>query len=193
MICLCVSAVMAVIFVFTLAMCKAAGDADEQLMQERHPAPAATSKPVRTWTKYPVPLDDDLQQFICELCKEYGVSMPLVLSVIARESNFDAGKIGDDGKSFGLMQVYASEHTDRCERLGAYDLLNPYQNVVVGVDFLSELLEKGRGIEYALMAYNGGPTYAGEMMEKGNVSSYAVDVMDMAECMMESVLTMEVK
>lgn len=176
----------AVIIVFTLAACKVASDADDQ-MEKMHitskpvnTAPLEMSVNVRMWERYNVPLGDDLQRYIYELCEEKGVSMPLVLAIIQKESNFDTDHIGDDGNSFGLMQIYASQHSDRCIRLDAYNLLNPYQNVRVGIDLLSELQGYEKGLEWTLMAYNGGMAYAGQMVADGNVSAYARAVMDIA-------------
>ena len=142
------------------------------------PEPTPTPKPVEVWARYGVPLDDDLQRYIEELCKSYEVPASVVMAVIQTESGCDAELIGDDGHSFGLMQIYSTQHTARCIRLGAWNLLDPYQNVRVGIDYLAELLNCGHGIEWALSWYNG---HGGEPCE------YAYKVMTEAERMLESV------
>ena len=103
--------------------------------------------------------------------------------MIFHESNFDSAVIGenDSGYSYGLMQIMPRWNYDRMERLGCLDLLNPYQNVHVGVDLLAEYIEKGCGIEWALMAYNGGPSYANRKAAEGVVSGYATRIMDDAK------------
>ena len=67
------------------------------------------------------------------------------------------------------------------ERLGITDLLNPYENVAVGVDILAEKLDEGLGTGWALMAYNGGNQYANEMKEAGRISDYAKGIIERAE------------
>ena len=76
------------------------------------------------------------------------------------------------------MQIQPIWHSERMNKLGVTDLLNPYQNVTVGIDFLAELLEEGKGTAWALSAYNGGPDYADDLFENGTTSKYAVEVLE---------------
>lgn len=141
----------------------------------------APEPPGRTY--FDVPLEEELQDYIFDICEEYGVDPELIVSMIFHESNFDSAVIGenDSGYSYGLMQIIPRWNYDRMERLGCLDLLNPYQNVHVGVDLLAEYIEKGYGIEWALMAYNGGPSYANRKAAEGVVSGYATRIMDDAK------------
>ena len=135
-----------------------------------------------TWTRYDVPLEDELQRYIYEVCREYGVDMPLVLAIIERESGYDPDQIGDEGRSYGLMQVMASEHTERCIRLGAVRLLEPRQNILAGVDYLAELFTKDKPIEWVLMAYHGGEPYAiGQERDGVRSTAYVSYVLARAE------------
>ena len=109
---------------------------------------------------YDVPLDADLQLHIIALCEEYHIDPSVIIAVIERESNFRAGVKGDNGKSYGLMQIMERWHEERMEKLGVSDLLNPYQNVLVGIDYLAELCGRYEDIGMALMAYNAGPSGA---------------------------------
>lgn len=104
---------------------------------------------------YPVPLDHDLQAYIIRTCYEYGMDPALIMALIQKESAFDASAIGGGGDSAGLMQVQEKWHRERMERLGATDLLDPYQNTLVGIDYLAELLDK-YSVADALTAYNSG-------------------------------------
>lgn len=67
------------------------------------------------------------------------------------------------------------------ESIGCFDLTNPYQNVEVGINYLSELFETGNSIEWVLMAYNGGIAYANSNMQRGFVSEYARTVMSISK------------
>ena len=104
------------------------------------------------------------------------------MAVIGQESNYKHCVIGDDGEAYGLMQVHPSQHGDRMERMkiSEDELLDPYANVVVGVDYLAECIEEG-GLVWGLMAYNGGASYANEMTKKGVISEYAESVMVLYE------------
>jgi len=184
----CAGALMlSAVLVICYAVIAVGTDDDDELQLEDVPVVRVKEYVVR----YPVPLDDALQQYVLDQASSKGISAAVVFAVIAKESDFNPDLVGDDGKSFGLMQIMASEHTERCIRLNAYNLLNPYQNVSVGIDYLAELMDENRGLEWALMAYNGGPGYADRMTEAGKVSDYAVEVARMAECFFEGLQVVE--
>lgn len=146
---------------------------EERVMTDTTPVPA----PAETWTRYDVDLDDGLQRYIGQICRKYEVSTALVMAVIEIESGCDPACVGDNGHSYGLMQIYLDCHRDRCLRLNAYNLFDPRQNVLVGVDFLAELLSYGHGEEWALSWYNG---------LGGDPGEYTYKVMTEAERLLES-------
>lgn len=127
-----------------------------------------------------VPLEEELQLHIADLCEEYHIQPELVLAVIEQESQYNPEAIGDSGNSLGLMQIQPYWHGKRMQQLGCDDLLDPYQNVTVGIDILAEKLAKG-STEWALMAYNGGNQYADALQSRGVVSEYAEAVIMLAE------------
>ena len=131
-------------------------------------------------TIYDVPLDAELQTYIAETCGRYGVDVPLVLAIIGQESNYNAHAVGDSGNSFGLMQIQPRWHQGRMDRLGMDDLLDPHQNVTVGIDLLAELIEHG-GEKWAVMAYNAGAVAADNYMAIGVTTDYAAGVMKLQE------------
>ena len=154
---------------------------EDRVMTNVTPPPMPMEE-VKAVVTYPVPLDQDLQDYIVQTCLEYEVSPCIVFAVIGVESGYDATKKGDfwDGcyHSFGLMQVLASEHTERCIRLSTYNLLDARQNVLTGIDYLAELLSTGHDIEWCLSWYNG---HGGEPCE------YARTVLCNAEQILEGV------
>lgn len=125
-----------------------------------------------------IPLSEDLQNYIVETSYNYGIDPAIIMAMIDRESDFITHQIGDGGNSYGLMQIQPRWHQERMNRLGVTDLLDPYQNVLVGIDYLAEMLDTGNGIEWALMAYNGGQAYANRLHTTGQVSTYAVGVLE---------------
>ena len=112
-------------------------------------------------TLYSVPLSAEIQCCIKTLCEEAGIDPAVIIAMAEVESNYDSEALGDGGNSFGLMQIQPRWHSERMAALGVTDLLDPKQNVKVGIDILAELLAKYDGnVEMALVAYNAGPTGA---------------------------------
>ena len=145
------------------------GEASEPIIEEAEPI------------IYNIPLEEDLQLYIAEECEKHHIEPTIVLAMIARQSSFNAGAVGDMGRSFGLMQIQPKWHSERMISLGCNNLFDPYQNVTVGIDILAEKVNKGKGIEWALMAYNGGNLYADSYSEGGYISEYAAWVLQRAE------------
>ena len=135
-------------------------------------------------TYFDVPLDKNIQKYIFTMCSESDtctLDPAIVIAVIWKESDFDVNAIGDNGNSLGLMQIQPRWHSERMEKVNGLNLLDPYQNIRVGIDYLIELYSIDNDIEWVLMAYNGGPTYANSLRSQGLVSDYALDILDKAE------------
>lgn len=138
---------------------------------------------------YNVPLDSDLQLHIFDLCVEKRIDPTIIIGQIYTESSYNAEAVGDGGDSLGLMQVQPKWNKERMEELNCTDLLDPYQNVTVGIDILAELIDHYDGnVEKALVAYNAGQTGAYNMyFSKGVYSSdYSKSVLAMAELLNSS-------
>lgn len=128
----------------------------------------------KTVVLYDVPLAADLQIHIIETCEEHHIDPAIVMAMAYRESGFNAEAIGDGGDSYGLLQIQPRWHYGRMERLGCTDLLDPFQNVTVAVDYLAEQLDRYDGdMAKALVAYNQGHF-------KETITNYALAVLDMA-------------
>ena len=126
---------------------------------------------------YDVPLSEEIQDFVFDICEEHNICPSLIIAIMEQESQFDVVAIGDDGKSFGIMQVQPRWHFDRMEKYGVTDLLDPYQNITVAVDYIVELRGMNSELEWVLMAYNKGPGDADELMRNGITLEYATEIM----------------
>lgn len=147
--------------------------APKQTAVELYELPKEEAKEERVL--YAVPLDAELQLHIIQTCEEHHIDPAIVLAMIWCESRYNPEAVGDGGNSLGLMQIQPYWHSDRMERLDCNDLLDPYQNVVVGIDYLAECVERYDGdVAKALVAYNQGSYYE-------TITDYALDVLDMAE------------
>ena len=133
---------------------------------------------------FDVPLEDELQLHILTECEKYGIDPAIITAMAFKESRYQADAIGDNGKSFGLLQIQQRYQEERMAKLGCSDLLDPYENVTVAVDILAEMLNHYDGnIEMAITAYNMGMTGAYKnCFSKGVYSSkYCNAVMEKAE------------
>lgn len=123
---------------------------------------------------YDVPLNADLQKHIVQKAEAHGIDPKIIFAMAYKESTYRTDAIGDNGNSLGLLQIQPRWHSGRMEKLGCTDLLDPFQNVEVAIDYLCELLSRYGDIGKALTAYNRGH-YA------GTVTDYALTVMAKAE------------
>ena len=106
---------------------------------------------------YDIPLSKELQDYTRKICEKYGnVDETLVYALIKQESNFRVNALGDSGKSKGLMQIQEMWHGKRMERLNVNSLMTAKGNIKVGVDILSEKIDKYNDLGKALTAYNAG-------------------------------------
>jgi hypothetical protein len=118
--------------------------------------PTIETAPEDDYIFYDIPLDLETQKEIIKICSEYGFSYELILGMISVESDFRPKVIGDDGNTFGLMQIQPRWWYEIMERENVTNLLDPLQNIRCGCAILRELKEK-YGTEYrALQAYNTG-------------------------------------
>ena len=132
---------------------------------------------------YDVPLGEDLQLYIIGLGERFGIDPAIIFAQIWKESRFNPNSVGDGGASLGLMQIQSKWHSGWMKLLNCPDLLDPYQNVKVGIHILADHYQRYGDIEMALVAYNAGSTGAYKnYFSKGVYSSkYSSAVMEKAE------------
>lgn len=124
----------------------------------------------------PEPTESEIYNYIFDECAEREIDPYMVMAMIQHESHWDADIIGDNGNAFGLMQIQPRWHAERIENLGVTDLLDPIQNISVGIDYIDELIDMGKGLDWALMCYNGGPALANR---RKNIN-YAITIQNTA-------------
>ena len=134
-----------------------------------------------TYNLCDIPLDAELQIWVFDYCKDKKLNPYLIFAMCERESQYKADAVGDSGRSLGIMQIQEQWHQERMDRLGCTDLLNPYQNVTVGIDILIDLYSKCNDTAWVLMAYNGGEAYANRNYNADNISEYARYIMTRTE------------
>lgn len=125
--------------------------------------------------------EETIDEFVDDIVLKYpNVSSSLVKSVIWHESRYNPEAVNYNETCFGLMQTSSYWHKDRMERLGVKDLFDPYGNILVGVDYLSELIDKYEDPALALMLYNMRHDTAFKLYKQGKISDYAKSVIERA-------------
>lgn len=128
-----------------------------------------------------IPLSQELQIWLIDYCKDIHINPYMIMAMCERESQYNANAVGDSGRSLGIMQIQPRWHEWRMDKLGCTDLLDARQNMMVGIDILTDLCSKCNDTAWVLMAYNGGEAYANRNYNAGNISEYARYIMTRTE------------
>jgi hypothetical protein len=140
------------------------------------PSPSATPTPIISKPKNERELIDS---YVEEICKVYDIEPSLIKSVIEHESSYKTH--AKNVSCTGLMQISIRWHKARASRLGVDDLYDPYGNILLGVDYISELKNTYKDIRLVLMLYNMNHKDAIRYFSEGTISKYATSVLKKAE------------
>lgn len=120
-----------------------------------------------------IPLTEDEQRTIQDICNEYNVCYELVLALIERESAYHRDAVSASGTCHGLMQINPAFHD--CE--GLYEVES---NVRAGVKYLARLFNEHEDTGLVLDIYRGDKK-AFERYENGQMSGYAKIILERSE------------
>jgi soluble lytic murein transglycosylase len=113
---------------------------------------------------------EELAEAIYEEANRHHQDPKFILALIATESEFYNWSVSEKGAK-GLMQImpYVAQslaHELGIEWSGDRTLFNPYLNIRIGIYYLSQLILDFKDVEVALTAYNYGPTYVKNLIER---------------------------
>lgn len=144
---------------------------------------------VEDYTKYMVEIDtsniketyisQEIQNYCIEIGDMYGICPEFIMAIIESESS--GNPLAENGGCKGLMQIYVKYHLERIERLGVKNIFDIRGNILVGVDYLSELFEKYGDPAMTLMVYNGDSSAWTYWHSDGNISKYAEKILKRSE------------
>lgn len=137
--------------------------------------------PAQTTQVPPLEGIEEIDSYVETVSDFFGLDPYIVKALIFYESRYDRFAYNEATGATGLMQIDPKWHYDRMERLEVYNLCEPYGNILVGCDYLNELLEKTGDIKLALMMYNMNHKTAKDLYGKGIVSAYARNILERAE------------
>ena len=130
-----------------------------------------------TWHPEPMTQEEIINFNVETICSNYGIDPALVKSIIWHESRYNPE--AKNGSCVGLMQVSTRWHAERAERLGVDDFYDIYGNILVGVDYLSDIFRNHKDPALVLMLYNMGNP-AVKLYNSGHISNYAKSVLEKA-------------
>lgn len=116
-----------------------------------------------------------INNHIQEICEIYNIEPALVQSIIYHESRYNAD--ARNNNCVGLMQINKPYHIYRAEKLGIVDFYDPHSNILLGVDYLSELFNVYGDPVLVLMVYNMGDSRAITLYKQGIINEYARKVL----------------
>lgn len=141
---------------------------------------------------------DDRKRIAQELARaelEHGLDPFLLLALIDQESRYNPRARGPRG-SLGLMQIRPFVGADVAHRhgipwAGPATLVDPVQNVRIGIEYLAEMRRMYDRDELALAAYNMGPYRVKRILANGREprSRYAALVLDGYQVLRQRFLT----
>lgn len=122
------------------------------------------------YSLFPAPYRETIEKY----CKKYDVDPHLVLSLIKAESNFSPSAASSAGAG-GLMQITEDTFSYCISSMGISpdeaSILDPDDNINVGIWYLSTLLKKYSGnTVFAVAAYNAGPSNVDKWLSQGIIS-----------------------
>lgn len=117
-------------------------------------------------------------EYLEYVCEQKNICPEFVQAIIERESTWNPNAVNGDCK--GLMQISESCHRDRMNRLGVDSLYDPYDNILVGVDYLAELFEKYEDPGAVLAVYHGEKGGL-QRASDGEYSSYTKGILERSE------------
>ncbi len=126
-----------------------------QAVQTTDQSPAAvgvTSQDSSDFSSY-LKTSSSLEQIFEEAAATYGVPKDLLKAIAKAESDFNPNATSGAGAQ-GIMQLMPAT----ARSLGVTDSYDPYQNIMGGAKYISQMLDSfGGNITMALAAYNAGP------------------------------------
>lgn len=127
-------------------------------------------------------MNDTVINITSEIGPMYGIDPELLQAIIFYESSNNPSS--SNGNCFGYMQIFYIWHQDRMDKFGVTDITDPYGNILVGTDYLSELIHQYNDLSLVLMIYNG-DSRAYDLYNQGEMSGYANNILTLYQRLKE--------
>lgn len=142
-------------------------------------------EPVAEVAEEPEPLTEreQIELWVEEISADNGFDDAIIKAIVYHESRFQADAFSQSqGQSYyGLMQINPRWQKARMAELGVTDLQDPYSNLLVGIDYISDLTDSTGDTGYALMLYSMNNAAAKALYKQGKLNSYAKIILSTAD------------
>lgn len=118
--------------------------------------------------------EESVYDMALEIGGKYNICPEFLQAMAFRESSYNP--YAKNGDCIGLMQVSQKWHKDRMNRLGVDNLYDPYGNMLVAADYLSELFIEYEDPAIVLHVYNGD----NDAFRDYYISDYAEDILNLS-------------
>ena len=120
-------------------------------------------------------LSEEIQNYCIYYGEKYGINPYLIEAMIETESGGNKDATNEESGCKGLMQIDERWHQERMEKLGVTDLYDIGSNILVGTDYISELIGRcNNDYGRALMIYHGEKN----ALTKEEYSNYATKILN---------------
>lgn len=109
----------------------------------------------------------------------YGIDKELIQAICFVESSYQP--TAQNGSCIGIMQVNTAVHKDILADKNVSNIWDVRQNICCGTMILYNIMQDEDDIYAALMKYNGDKTGLEKYRKTGEVSSYALKVVELME------------
>lgn len=123
-------------------------------------------------------ISETAQEACIEYGEQYGICPELLMAIIETESGGQADAY--NGGCHGVMQISTKWHAGRIDKLGATDIYDERSNILVGADYLAELIKEYQDVGTVLMVFHG-ESDSVQKSGNGDISDYARKILERSE------------
>lgn len=124
---------------------------------------------------------DAIKGYCEEVGEVYDICPELLEAIAFYESRFFPDV--KNNNCWGIMQINVEIHEERIRSLGytKEEMLDPYKNLIVAADILTELFERYEDGPIVLMYYAGQQKAIPRYLKSGKITKYVTDILNRSE------------
>lgn len=121
---------------------------------------------------------EDLIEYFEYVAASYNICPEFLEAIAFYESRYDASVT--NGNHYGLMQINVRVHAKRIKKFGwtKKDMLEPYKNLTIAADYLSDLYEKYEDTAMVVLLYTGNKKALHDYLRNGTLPDQAQKILD---------------
>lgn len=128
---------------------------------------------------------DEVPDAIKGYCEEVGEIYDICPELLEAIAFYESRFFPDvkNNNCWGIMQINVEIHEERIRSLGytKEEMLDPYKNLIVAADILTELFERYEDGPIVLMYYAGQQKAIPRYLKSGKITKYVTDILNRSE------------